>query len=73
MSFTDYEPRRARPGEVFEFADAAGTLHEFRADDKGVVHPSNDMEVAVLDVREAPVARKVLAEQKAAANTEKER
>ena len=64
---TEFEPRRAKPGETFEYADTEGTLHRFSADDDGVVYPSDAMEVAVLDGRSTPVARKVMAEQKAEA------
>ena len=54
-----FDPRRAQPNEAFEYADAAGTLHSFSADDDGVIHPKSAEEVAVLDSRDTPVARKV--------------
>jgi hypothetical protein len=61
----EFEPRRAEPGQEFTFNDAEGTL-ELRADDQGVVHPKDAREVLALDAFDLPVARKVLAEQKAA-------
>lgn len=64
---TDFEPRRAKPGETFEFADTTGTLHHFSADENGVVHPKNAQEVAVCDSRDLPVARKALAQAKGTA------
>ena len=70
---TSYEPRRAKPNEKFQVADAGGTLHTFSADEEGVVTPKNDLEQAVLDSRGAPVARKVQQRQRAeAADGEKE-
>lgn len=63
---TEFDPRRASPGEAFEFTDAEGTIHRFAADDEGVVHPSNAEEVRIADARGLPVARKVLAAQREA-------
>lgn len=68
-----FEPRRARPGETFEFADGAGKLHTFSADDEGVIHPANAMEAAVADSRGLPVARKAQAAEADAATPRKER
>lgn len=62
-----FDPRRAQPGETFEYADGAGTLHSFSANEEGVIHPSNAMEAAVCDSRDLPVARKA---QQAEASTE---
>lgn len=62
---TEFEPRRARPGETFETADVDGTLHRFSADVDGVINPRNATEAAVCDSRDLPVARKALAERKA--------
>lgn len=68
---TEFEPRRAKPGETFETADVDGTLHRFSADEEGVIYPRNATEAAVADSRDLPVARKALAERKAE-TTEKE-
>lgn len=53
-----FDPRRAKPDETFEWADADGKLHSMSADDEGVIHPRNAMEAAVCDSRDLPVARK---------------
>ena len=54
---TTFEPRRARPGEAFEYADSEGTLQTFKADSKGLLRPKSAEEQAVCDVRDLPVAR----------------
>ena len=60
----DHEPRRASAGQTFEYA-AGGELHRFSADDDGIVRPSNDAEARVADRFGLPVARKVVAEERA--------
>lgn len=63
----DFEPRRARPGEVFTYTDAdSGRQIDMRADDDGVVEPKDAAGAAVLDAYGLSVARKALAEKKAA-------
>ena len=62
---TEYEPRRAKPNERFQVADASGKLHTFSADEEGVIYPRNEIEAGVADSRALPVARKVQQRQKA--------
>lgn len=61
----DFDPRRAEPGQAFEYADTAGDLQHFRADDEGVVRPRNAEEARIADTFDLPVARTVKAEEKA--------
>jgi hypothetical protein len=63
-----FEPRRAAAGQKFEYA-AGGQLHRFSADDEGIVRPANDAEAAIADRFGLPVARKVVAEERAAQPT----
>jgi uncharacterized protein (UPF0335 family) len=64
MATTEYQPRRAQPGQAFTYTDAEGRQADFRADDEGVVEPKNANEEALLDGFDLPVARKVVAERK---------
>ena len=65
MAAAQFEPRRAAAGQTFEYA-AGGKLHRFKADDEGIVRPANDAEATVADRFNLPVARKVVAEERAA-------
>lgn len=62
----DFEPRRAKPGQTFGYTTREGRQRELVADDEGVVHPDTAEDVAALDTFDLPVARKVLAEERAA-------
>lgn len=67
-----FDPRRARPDQAFSYVDAAGKEHTFRADDDGVVRPSNAAEKGVADSFALPVARSAKAADKSAGDGEKE-
>ena len=67
-----FDPRRARPGQAFSYVDAGGREHTFRADDEGVVRPSNAAEKSVADSFALPVARSAKAADKSAGDGEKE-
>lgn len=62
----DFEPRRAKPGDRFTVTGSDGRQLDFKADEDGVVHPSNHEEAGLLDSMDLPVARKALAESQAA-------
>lgn len=62
----EYEPRRAEPGQRFEWRDEFGRSVRLAADDEGVLRPSSEQEKRLADAFGLPVARKVLAEDKAA-------
>jgi hypothetical protein len=61
-----FEPRRAQPGQVFNYTDLDGKQVTLRADDEGVIQPKNSHAAATLEMAGLPVARKVVAEQKTA-------
>lgn len=61
-----FDPRRAKPGQAFGFTGRDGQQHELVADADGVVTPTTAEEVAILDSFDLPVARKAIAEVKAA-------
>lgn len=67
---SDFDPRRADPGQAFTWHDIWGTKHEFKADAEGVVRPANQAEVDACDAFDLPVARKVIAAEKAAGGTD---
>lgn len=62
---SDFEPRRAAPGQSFGYTGPDGEQRELAADKDGVVRPKTAQDVEVLDGFELPVARKVLADEKA--------
>jgi len=62
-----YEPRRADKGQKFTYHDANEGEVTMTADDDGVVRPSTPAEQAAADAFGLPVARKVVAAEKAAA------
>lgn len=73
---SQFEPRRAQPGQAFEYTDGAGRARVFHADEEGIVRPSNGDEERIADGFDLAVARKVQAEEKAneqAAEAGKER
>lgn len=61
-----FDPRRAEPGQRFTWHDQDGSAHHMTADDQGVVRPSSQAEAEMADAFGLPVARKAIAEQKAA-------
>ena len=62
-----FEPRRAEPNQIFRFADpVTGEQRTMKADDEGVLRPSNALEARVADSFDLPVARKVVTEEKQA-------
>lgn len=65
MAPETFAPRRASPNAEFVYNDYAGQVH-LRADEEGIVQPKNANEERIADELGLPVARKVLAEQKAA-------
>lgn len=54
----DYKPRRAQPSQAFTWHDGAGERHDLKADEDGVLRPTNDAEQALADAYSLPVARK---------------
>lgn len=44
-----FAPRLAQPGQTFEYADPAGTLHTFSADEDGIVRPESGAQARVAD------------------------
>lgn len=67
MPETTFDPRRAEPGQSFTWHDQWGERHEFKADDDGVLRPQSQAEAEAADSFGLPVARKVIAEERAAA------
>lgn len=67
-----FDPRRADPGQVFTWHDADGVAHEMKADADGVVRPDSLEAAAIADSFGLPVARKAIAQQKAAVAVAKE-
>lgn len=66
MAKEQFEPRRAsEAGQVYTFNDADGEV-TLRADDEGVIHPKSEAHVRAADAFDLPVARKAMAEEKAA-------
>ena len=74
----EHDPRRAKPGQTFSYVAPAEVTegegkksrkvtrlkeHTFKADDDGVVRPSNADEVRVLDGFGLPVARSAKADE----------
>jgi hypothetical protein len=53
----EFDPRRAKPGQVFTYVDVEGREHDFSADDDGVVRPKNADEARTADLFDLPVAR----------------
>jgi hypothetical protein len=62
----DFDLRRAEPGQTFGYTAQDGSQRELKADDEGVVEPKTAEDVAILDTFDLPVARKAMAELKAA-------
>lgn len=68
-----FEPRRAKPGQVFTITSGSdGEQRELKADADGVVRPTTAADVAALDRFRLPVARKAMAEEAAAAEADAE-
>lgn len=63
MAEETFEPRRAKPGQVFTYTTGSdGEQRELRADNDGVVRPTNAADAAALDGFGLSVARKAMAE-----------
>jgi hypothetical protein len=60
-------------GEQKRFAVRYGVTKDLHADDEGVIHPKTAEDAAALDSFGLPVARKAIAESKAAAPAGKEK
>lgn len=65
-----FDPRRAEPGQHFVWHDEYGVQHTLTADKDGVVRPASEVEARIADTFGLPIARKAIAEQKAAAAAE---
>ena len=52
-----FDPRRAKPGQAITVVDALGKEHTLRADEDGVMRPSNATEKRAADLYGLPVAR----------------
>lgn len=63
---SDFDPRRAKPGDVFTITGPDGSLQDFHSDDDGVVRPDSPEQAILLDHLGVPVARSVLKADKAA-------
>ena len=68
---TEFKPRRAEPGQVFDYNGAEGEKIRIRADDDGVIHPRNDAERRAADAFGLPVAAKAKPARKAKAKASK--
>lgn len=66
---TDFDPRRALPGQAFTYHDETGQAHTLTADDEGVVRPKDRLGAEVLEGFGLPVARKAIAEERAKRTT----
>lgn len=53
----EFHPRRAEPGQEFEYTDADGSARTLKADADGVVRPKSDGDVAILDSFSLPHAQ----------------
>ncbi len=62
----DYDPRRAEPGEHFEWRDGEGNVHRLKADDEGVARPHTEGQKLTADAFGLPVARAVAKAEKPA-------
>lgn len=62
---SDFDPRRAEPGQTFTWHDEWGKKHNIHADADGVVRPANQAEADAADAFGLPVARKVLRAERA--------
>lgn len=67
QSTETFDPRRAEKGQTFEFVDPQGSVQTMKADDEGVLRPSNALEARTADLFGLPVARSVKQAEKAAA------
>lgn len=74
MASETFEPRRAKPGQVFTITSGSdGTQRELEADADGVVRPTTAADVAALNKFKLPVARRAArAEAAADADTDTE-
>lgn len=61
---SDFDPRRAKPGDSYTVTGPDGAVEDFAADDEGVVRPETAEQAALLDQLDLPVARKVVAAEK---------
>lgn len=66
---TTYDPRRAAPGERFEWRDGQGEVHHLVADDDGVARPRTEGQKLTADAFDLPVARSAKKAEKQAADT----
>jgi hypothetical protein len=64
----EFDPRRAAEGESFEYVDATGSTQTMKADEEGILRPSNAEEARIADLFGLPVARAVKQAEKAAAS-----
>jgi hypothetical protein len=62
-----FAPRRAKPGQTFDYTDMEGNQQRLKADSKGVVTPKDQRGQDVLDAFDLPQAR--VAASKAKADT----
>lgn len=69
---SDFEPRRAKPGQTFTVTGPDGEQTEITADDDGIVRPKSAGEQAALAAFGLPVSRKAQAADAAAAEADNE-
>lgn len=65
---SDFDLRRAEPGQRFTYTEPDGGQRELRADDDGVVRPTSVADEEYLNTLSLPVARKAMREEKADAS-----
>ena len=53
----EFHPRRAEPGQEFEYTDPDGSARTLKADADGVIRPKTDSDVAILDGFSLPHAQ----------------
>ncbi len=66
----DYEPRRGTKGAVIAYTTADGSTRELRADDAGIVKPTDAAGQVALDALDLPVAHTASAKAKKKAPTQ---
>jgi hypothetical protein len=62
---TDFDPRRASPGDTFTVTGPEGEVVDFAADAEGIVRPETAEQAALLDQHGLPRARTVMAAESA--------
>jgi hypothetical protein len=59
-----FAPRRAEPGQKFDWVDGAGKKQSMTADDEGIVRPKDAEDERIANLFDLSVARTVQAEER---------